>query len=203
MFEFGKKGGPDSPGDTPPTASEAARREAPDMSTSPPKPQATPGTAGRREAAIIGPSIQIDGDLRGQEDLLVEGEVNGTIQLRNNSLTIGGQGKVMADVYAKEINVEGFVEGDLFSSERIVIRKSAQVRGNITSPRVTLEDGARFKGSIEMDSAAVEAALGKGQGPSPGAPRPAVTPAPRASAPEPREPAGPVSGGTVRSGAAS
>ena len=203
MFEFGKKGGPDSPGDTPPTASETARREAPDMSTPPPKPQPTPGTAGRREAATIGPSIQIDGDLRGQEDLLVEGEVNGTIQLRNNSLTIGAQGKVMADVFAKEINIEGFVEGDLFSSERVVVRKSAQVRGNITAPRVSLEDGARFKGSIEMDSAAVEAALGKSQGANAGAPRPAVTAAPKTSAPEPREPAGPVPGGTLRSGAAS
>jgi cytoskeletal protein CcmA (bactofilin family) len=204
MFEFGKKGGPDSPGDSPTTASESARHEAHTMSTSSPKPQATTGAGGRRDAAIIGPSIQIDGDLRGQEDLLVEGEVNGTIQLRNNSLTIGGQGKVMADVYAKEINVEGFVEGDLFSSERVLIRKSAQVRGNITAPRVSLEEGARFKGSIEMDSAAVEAALGKSQGTSAAAPRPAVAAAPKPSAPEPRDkPASPVSGGTVRSGAAS
>ncbi|HEX7080004.1 MAG TPA: polymer-forming cytoskeletal protein [Gammaproteobacteria bacterium] len=115
---------------------------------------------------MIGPSIHIDGDLRGEEDLLIEGEVAGTVQLKNNSLTIGPKGKVSADVYAHSIFVEGFMEGDLYGSERVSIRKSAQVRGNITSPRVSLEDGARFKGSIEMDPQAVEAALGKRRGPS-------------------------------------
>lgn len=117
-----------------------------------------------QEAAVIGPSIHIDGDLRGEEDLLIEGEVNGTVQLKNNSLTIGSKGKIRADVYAHSIHVEGFMEGDLYGSERVNIRKSAQVRGNITSPRVTLEDGARFKGSIEMDPQAVDAALGTRRG---------------------------------------
>jgi cytoskeletal protein CcmA (bactofilin family) len=117
-----------------------------------------------REAAVIGPSIHIDGDLRGEEDLLIEGEVNGTVQLKNNSLTIGSKGKIRADVYAHSIHVEGFVEGDLYGSERVNIRKNAQVRGNITSPRVSLEDGARFKGSIEMDPQAVDAALGTRRG---------------------------------------
>jgi cytoskeletal protein CcmA (bactofilin family) len=113
-----------------------------------------------REAAIIGPSIHIDGDLRGEEDLIIEGEVNGTVQLKSNSLTIGAQGKIRADVYAHSIYVDGYMEGDLYGSERVNIRKNAQVRGNITSPRVSLEDGARFKGSIEMDPQAVQNALG-------------------------------------------
>lgn len=106
---------------------------------------------GRSEAAIIGPSIHINGDLRGEEDLIIEGEVSGTVLLKKNGLTIGSQGKVTADVYAHTINVDGFMEGDLYGAERISIRKTAEVRGNITSPRVSLEDGARFKGSIEMD----------------------------------------------------
>jgi len=190
MFEFGKKGGPENAGDTSTSASDATRREAPPMSAMSSKPQANTGSGGRRDAAIIGPSIQLDGDLRGQEDLLIEGEVNGTVQLRNNSLTIGSEGKVKADVYAKEIHVDGFVEGDLFGSERVVIRKSAQVRGNITSPRVSLEEGARFKGAVEMDSAAVESSLGKNR---------------NASASEaPAKPAAvQVAGGAARSGAAS
>jgi cytoskeletal protein CcmA (bactofilin family) len=104
-----------------------------------------------REAAVIGPSIHIDGDVRGEEDLLIEGEVSGTVQLKNNSLTIGPNGKVHADVYAQSINVDGHLEGDCYGSERVNVRKSATVRGNITSPRVSLEDGAKFKGAIEMD----------------------------------------------------
>lgn len=163
MFEFGKKDSPDHAAD--PSTPDVARRDiAPPETAS--RTRAATGGGGRRDAAIIGPSIQLDGDLRGQEDLLIEGEVNGTVQLRDNSLTVGSQGKIKADVYAKEIHVDGLVEGDLFGSERVVIRKSAQVRGNITSPRVSLEEGARFKGSIEMDSTAVDSALGKKRGPS-------------------------------------
>ena len=119
--------------------------------------------AGKSEPAVIGPSIRIDGDVRGEEDLLIEGEVKGTVQLKDNSLVIGSQGRVRANVYARAIDVEGLTEGDLYGSERVNVRKSAQVKGNIIAPRVSLEDGARFKGSIEMDPQAVEAALGKGR----------------------------------------
>ena len=199
MFEFSKKG---SPEDMP--AREATHPSAATAAETSPRARPAPVSGARREAAIIGPSIQLDGDLRGQEDLLIEGEVNGTVQLRNNSLTVGSQGKVKAHVYAKEIHVEGMVEGDLFASERVSIRRSAQVRGNITSPRVILEEGARFKGSIEMDSEAVEAALGTSSRVSPGAPRAAAAPAPRTNATENRDqPAGSPPGGTARSGVTS
>jgi cytoskeletal protein CcmA (bactofilin family) len=127
-----------------------------------------------RDAAVIGRSIHINGDLRGEEDLRIEGDVNGTIQLKNNSLTIGQEGRIHADIYAKSIIVDGLVEGDLYGAERVGIRKNAQVRGNITAPSVSLEEGAKFKGSIEMDSEAVEAALGKPQ--SPGKPQPQTAP---------------------------
>ena len=143
--------------------SDAASREPPRFEP----PRAEPAAsrpAASREAAVIGPSIQIDGDLRGEEDLVIEGEVSGTVTLKSNSVTVGAQGKVRADVYAHSIYVEGFVEGDMYGSERVHIRKSAQVRGNITSPNVSLEDGAKFKGSIEMDPQAVQTALGSRQG---------------------------------------
>ncbi|HLF12926.1 MAG TPA: polymer-forming cytoskeletal protein [Gammaproteobacteria bacterium] len=131
-----------------------------------------------RDAAVIGPSIHIDGDLRGEEDLLIEGEVSGTVQLKNNSLTIGPQGKIRADVYAHSIYVDGFMEGDLYGSERVNIRKTAQVRGNVTSPRVSVEDGAKFKGSIEMDPQAVQSALGTNRGvPKTASAGPAAAPA--------------------------
>ena len=124
-----------------------------------------------REAAVIGRSIHIDGNLKGEEDLRIEGDVTGTIQLTNNSLTIGKDGKIRADVHAKVITVDGNMDGDLYGAERVSIRKTARVTGNIVAPRVSLEDGARFKGSIEMDPETVDAALGKGQS----APKPAST----------------------------
>jgi cytoskeletal protein CcmA (bactofilin family) len=148
MFEIGKKGTPE-PGPRP--ESSPARME------SSPARSSTPAS---REAAVIGPSIHIDGDVRGEEDLLIEGEVSGTVQLKNNSLTIGPQGKVRADVYAHSIYVDGYLEGDLFGSERVHIRKSAQVKGNVTSPRVSVEDGAKFKGAIEMDPQAAQNIVG-------------------------------------------
>jgi cytoskeletal protein CcmA (bactofilin family) len=146
MFEIGKKGAPEK------------ATEASGWAETRPDSAGSPQRTGPREKAVIGPSIHIDGDLRGEEDLLIEGEVNGTVQLRSNSLTIGAQGKVRADVYAHSIYVDGLMEGDLYGTERVHIRKSAQVRGNVTSPRVSLEDGAKFKGSIEMDPQAVQTA---------------------------------------------
>lgn len=120
-----------------------------------------PASARVREAAVIGPSIHIEGDLRGEEDLIIEGEVTGTIHLTDHSLTVGSKGKIHADVYAHTIVVDGTLEGDLYGAERVAIRKSGQVRGNIVSPRVSLEDGGRFKGSVEMDGDAVAKVFGR------------------------------------------
>jgi cytoskeletal protein CcmA (bactofilin family) len=116
------------------------------------------------QGAIIGRSIQINGDVKGAEDLRIEGDVSGTVELKSNSLTVGKEGKVSADIYARSITVEGTTEGDLFASERIAIRASANVRGNLLAPRVALEEGARFKGAIEMDPQAIEKAIGPTQG---------------------------------------
>ena len=104
-----------------------------------------------KETATIGPSIRIRGDLAGDEDLLVQGQVEGTISLDQNLVTIGKDGKVNATVNARVIIVEGEVDGDLNGEEQVTLKKSAGVRGNIVSPRVSLEDGARFKGSIDME----------------------------------------------------
>jgi cytoskeletal protein CcmA (bactofilin family) len=123
---------------------------------------ASPKAASRTgECAVIGRSIQINGDVHGNEDLRIEGDVSGTVELRNSNLTIGKEGKVRADIYAKSIVVDGTTEGDIYASERIVVHVSANVRGNITAPKVGIEEGAKFKGSIEMDQGAVDKALGK------------------------------------------
>lgn len=108
-----------------------------------------------KTAAMIGPSIRINGDLVGEEDLIIQGTVEGTINLHNNALTIGENGRIHANLHATTIIVEGELRGDLFGSEKVIIRKTGDVKGNIISPRVTLEDGAMFKGSIEMNPKSV------------------------------------------------
>ena len=113
------------------------------------------------EVAVIGSSIQINGDLRGDEDLRIEGNVSGTVELKNSVLTIGKEGKVKAGVYAKSIAVDGETKGDLYATDRVSVHVNARVQGNIIAPKVSIEEGAYFKGSIEMDPAAVEKALGK------------------------------------------
>lgn len=166
MFDRTKKNPGDTAQDSPPTSPYQSQTSAPAAdATHRPVPVSTAPAAVRgRATAVIGPSIQIEGTLRGQEDVSIEGEVTGTIHLQNNTLTVGAQGKIKADVYANTIYVEGSTEGDLFGSEQVIIRKSAKVRGNITSPRVSLEDGATFKGSIEMDPESVKSVLGPAGG---------------------------------------
>ena len=100
---------------------------------------------------MIGPSIKIKGEVTGEEDLLIQGKVEGTITLKDQELSVGESGRVTADISARVIKIEGEVTGDTAGSEKVVIARSGNVRGNIVAPRVTLEDGAIFKGSIDMD----------------------------------------------------
>ena len=108
-------------------------------------------TSRTRAPATIGPSIKITGDVSGNEDVIIEGRVEGTISLHENVLTVGKEGQICATVHARAVFVEGKVEGDLTGEEQIVVQRSGNVRGNIVAPRVTLEDGCKFKGSIDMD----------------------------------------------------
>lgn len=101
--------------------------------------------------ASIGASIRIKGEVTGDENLLIQGHVEGTINLQGHNVTISKSGKVKANIQANQIIVEGELEGDMNGDEKVVIRETGNVRGNIIAPRVTLEDGAKFKGSIEME----------------------------------------------------
>jgi cytoskeletal protein CcmA (bactofilin family) len=103
-----------------------------------------------KECAVIGPTILIKGDLTGEEDLLIEGRVEGKIELRRHSITIGKNGRIKADIYGRIIVIEGTVEGNLYGEEQLIVRQSGTVHGNILAPRVALEDGSNFKGSIDM-----------------------------------------------------
>ncbi len=119
-----------------------------DANARPSQPSTTSMNA--RSAAMIGPSIEIKGTVTGNENLIIDGTVEGSVSLPDNDLTIGETGKVTADLSAKNVKVEGQVTGDITGSEKVVISKAGRVRGNIVAPRVTLEDGAKFKGSIDM-----------------------------------------------------
>lgn len=107
-------------------------------------------------AALIGPSITIKGDLSGEEDLLIQGRVEGKVDLKQNNITVGRNGHVKADMFGRIISIEGEVEGNLFGGEQVVLRQSGTVRGNITAPRVSLEDGSKFKGTIDMEPRGAE-----------------------------------------------
>ena len=103
------------------------------------------------KAAVIGPGIRINGDISGNENLVIEGHVDGRIQLEANQVDIGKTGKVKADISAKVISISGEVRGDLNGVEKVVISSTGNVHGHIKAPRMKLEDGAIFKGSIDMD----------------------------------------------------
>jgi len=105
-----------------------------------------------KESTTIGPSISLKGELSGEEDLTIQGQVEGQIDLKKSHVTIGRTGCIKADVYGKIITIEGEVQGNLFGEEMIVLRQSAVVRGDMRAPLINLEEGAKFKGNIDMDS---------------------------------------------------
>lgn len=100
--------------------------------------------------ATIGRSIRIKGDVTGDEDLLIQGHVDGSVKLEQHAVTVGANGRVHASISARIVTVEGEVEGNLTAEERVVLRSSARVQGDIEAPRVVLEDGASFRGGIDM-----------------------------------------------------
>ena len=99
----------------------------------------------------IGKSVIIKGELSGSEDLTIEGQVEGKIELNNNVLTIGTNAKIKAQVFAKTIVVLGEVTGNITASEKVDIRDNGSVDGDITSPKVAIAEGAHFRGAIDMN----------------------------------------------------
>ncbi len=104
-----------------------------------------------RVQAVIGSTIHIKGDVTGDENLTIEGTVEGTITVRQHSVLVGKNGRLLADAHAKVIRIEGQVDGNLHAEEQVIIRASGVVRGNIVAPRLTMEDGCSFRGSVDME----------------------------------------------------
>ena len=144
----------------------------------PPPPAARATDPVRSEAprsvdvATIGKSVIVKGELSGSEDLYVDGEVEGSINLRGQSLTIGPNGRVHANIEARNVIVHGRVDGNIKASDRVDLRKSASLCGDILTTRVAIEDGAFFKGTIDIQKAEPAPRI------EPKAPAVAVAPAP-------------------------
>lgn len=127
-----------------------------------PAPAAEPAVAPQRPPSYvrdivnIGKSVVIKGELSGSEDLIIEGQVEGKIELRQNVLTIGPNGKIKAQIFAKAVVVQGEVTGNITATEKVDIRDNGSVDGDITSPRVAIAEGAHFRGSIDMQRGAAK-----------------------------------------------
>src|SRR5437660_6909899 len=145
------------------------------------------------ELASIGKSIVINGELSGSEDLTIEGRVDGKIELRDHVLTVGSNGRIKAQVSAKAIVVLGQVTGNLNATEKVDIKESGSVEGDIVAPRVAIADGSHFKGSIDMQKKE-QPEKGLGNFTKPESKHDSKTPKPETSKPEPS----PVNGEFVR-----
>jgi cytoskeletal protein CcmA (bactofilin family) len=135
---------PHEPGSAGPSSMPAA--------PAPPRPAEPMRTDGLRsgDIATIGKSVVVKGELSGSEDLIVDGEVEGSITLRGQSLTLGPNGRVRANIEARNVIVHGRVDGDIHATDRVELRKSASLTGDISTARISIEDGAFFKGSIDI-----------------------------------------------------
>jgi cytoskeletal protein CcmA (bactofilin family) len=138
------------PASAPPTSSELAKEGIP-MSTLPGRTTSEPHLDSHRGGqAVLGKSVIVKGQIFSREDLTIDGEVEGTVELQEHRLTVGPNGKVMASVKAREIVVLGTIHGNVETTDKIDIRKEAKLVGDIKTARIVIEDGAYFKGNIDI-----------------------------------------------------
>jgi cytoskeletal protein CcmA (bactofilin family) len=144
MWKRDEAGQPTGPGTPAAPASPAQQTQAPAQ------PETRRQQIMERDVVNIGKSVVIKGELNGSEDLTVEGHVEGKIELRDHVLTIGPNGKIKAQVFAKAVIVLGEVNGNVTASEKVDIRDGGSVDGDIVSPRVAIAEGAHFRGTVDM-----------------------------------------------------
>lgn len=105
-----------------------------------------------KNPATIGSSVSIKGEITGEEDVIIHGYVEGLINLKKNVVKVAKSGRVQAHIYGQVIHVDGEITGNLFGTEQIIVHASGNVKGNLTAPRISIEDGARVKGAIDTDA---------------------------------------------------
>jgi cytoskeletal protein CcmA (bactofilin family) len=113
-------------------------------------PDSAPAGGRSSERATIGRSITIKGEVKGDEDLLIQGQVDGSVDLKLHSVTVGSEGRVKANITGRVVTVEGQVEGDLKAQEQVILTSTARVQGDLAAPRIVLENGATFRGLVDM-----------------------------------------------------
>jgi len=116
------------------------------------------GSSNSRSSARLGASIQIKGQITGAEDLQIDGNVDGPISLDGHELTVGSTAQLHSEIHAGEVTVSGKVIGNVYARGRVEIKKDGSIIGDISSARISIEDGAHFKGRIEIDPAKSQAA---------------------------------------------
>jgi len=133
------------------------------MSSSSPSPPASSRrpVSASNEPATIGRSITIRGDVTGDEDLYIQGRIEGTIDLKQHNVTVGPEGRVKANMKGRMVTIEGEVDGNVTGQEQVALRSASKVNGDIVAPRVVLEDGASFLGSIDMSGKSASAVAPK------------------------------------------
>src|ERR1700744_5165450 len=124
-------------------------------------------------AAVVGKSVQIRGEVKGNEDLVVEGLVEGTITMTEHRLTIGANARVTANVTAKDVVVQGSLQGDIHAQGRVELRAGSRVTGDIRAARLSVEDNAIFSGKVELDGSMEGAKAAAAHPASPATPQPA------------------------------
>ncbi|HBY62118.1 MAG TPA: polymer-forming cytoskeletal protein [Solibacterales bacterium] len=135
--------------------------ESPRPSASAPPPPVAPQYAPPAQpagVAVIGPSVAIRGDITSSEDLVINGHVEGIIQVDEHRLSVGPRGKVKAQIAAREVLIQGIVEGDIEARDKITIRADGSLVGDVRVAGIVIEDGAYFKGSIDIIRPAAESA---------------------------------------------
>jgi len=137
------------PASAPPTSSELAKEGIP-MSTLPGRTVTEPHLDSHRGQAALGKSVIVKGQIFSREDLTIDGEVEGTVELQEHRLTVGPNGKVVASVKAREVVVLGTIHGNVETTDKLDIRKDAKLVGDVKTARIVIEDGAYFKGNIDI-----------------------------------------------------
>lgn len=122
--------------------------------TAPPQPQPVRvDPPPKRSATILGPNVSVKGEIYSEEDLTIDGDVEGTVELKEGRLTIGPHGKLRAQgLAAREVDVQGVVQGNVRAVDKVFIRKDASLVGDVQTAGIVIEDGAYFKGGIDIQT---------------------------------------------------
>ena len=141
---------PNQSGSLTPTPTPEPARPAPPSPAYEPSPSRTPAAAITGEQATIGKGLFIKGEINGSESLFIDGKVEGSVNLPGNRVTIGRNGQVASNITAREIVVLGKVRGNVFATDRVDIRAEGSLSGDVSAARISIEDGAFFKGGIDI-----------------------------------------------------